>query len=320
MDQDAYRFPAEWETHSATWLTWPHNQDTWPSNLQAAQAEFDRLARTLAEVELVHLIANEELSPELKRRFDSQPNITVVEISTNDSWIRDYGPTFVKSKADGCTVGVNWIYNGWGEKYPPFDFDQQAATAILTYLDLPRLDSKLILEGGSIESNGLDTCLSTIRCITTRNPECKTGDLIAELSLKLGLERVLLLDCLDIPGDDTDGHIDQVARFVSDKQVVVSGRHEALVRPVLEENGFELIALPEPDEVWMHGSVLPASYTNFYFANGLVVVPEFGVPQDDAAKKLLTELCPQHQVIGLPSRELTVGLGSFHCLTQQQPA
>ena len=325
MPDTGYVFPAEWESHSATWLTWPHNRDTWPNNLVAAQREFETLVRTLADVEQVNLLAHDELSTELNRQFQDNERITIFDIPSNDSWIRDYGPTFVKSSVDGSIAGINWSYDGWGEKYPPFDLDQQVAKHMLDACHVPRVLSPLILEGGAIDTNGKGTVMTTSTCQSRRNPEIGNRELASELQQRLGMEQLLMLDSVEIEGDDTDGHIDQVARFVCDKRIVVSRRQMPLVQASFDqqpasESGFDLIPLPDPDEVRMFGSVLPTSYTNFYIANGMVVVPRFGVAQDGEAVSVLADLFPDRFVISLPSRELAVGLGSFHCLTQQQPA
>lgn len=315
-----FRFPAEWEPHAATWLTWPHNGETWPRNLKSAQAEFETFARTLAEVEDVRILATGELATELKQRFQQQPRIQIVNVPTNDSWIRDYGPTFVKSHVDGQVAGIDWIYNGWGEKYPPFDEDQRAARLILEASQIPRIESSLILEGGSIDSNGRSLVLTTRLCQERRNPDWTDEQISNELSLRLGIDQIVMLDCVEIDGDDTDGHVDQVVRFVAENRVVVPLRQWDAVRPALEPLGLEMIPLPDPEETRRFGNVLPASYANFYLASELVVVPAFGAPEDAAAIAVLSALFPDRRVIGLPSANLTVGLGSFHCLSQQQPA
>lgn len=320
MSSSVNRFPAEWETHAATWLTYPHNRDTWPSNLRQAQLEFEAFARTVSEVENVNILATGDLAQHLRRRFRSDLRISIYEIPSNDSWIRDYGPTFIKSTSDSIVRGIDWVFNGWGEKYPPYDSDQKAAARILDAIEIERIRSSLILEGGSIESNGQSICLTTRLCQTVRNPSLAIEQIKQELSAQLGLKHVLFLDSEIINGDDTDGHIDQVARFVSANQVVVSARQWEHVKPGLVDCELELIRLPDPGPVKVFDDVLPTSYTNFYIANEIVVVPEFGDPTDEPVQRQLKELFPGHQVIGLPSRNLSVGLGSFHCLSQQQPA
>ncbi|MEC9093533.1 MAG: agmatine deiminase family protein [Planctomycetota bacterium] len=314
-----FRFPAEWSPHAGTWLTWPHNQNTWPHNLSEAQSEFETFVRTIADVEPVNLLATGELGKSLTLQFSSHPQISVFDIVTNDSWIRDYGPTYVKAET-GSIWGIDWIYNGWGEKYPPFDSDQEAAKRILASSSIPSFQSSLVLEGGSIESNGESACLTTRQSVQARNPKRSTPEIKKELHQTLGLEDIYVLECAAIQGDDTDGHVDQVARFISPHQIVVSQRQAALVKAQLKKTDFQVIELPDPAEVKMFGTSLPCSYTNFYFANSTVIVPQFGDPQDDWVVGLLRELLPSRVVQGLPSRNLSVGLGSFHCLAQQQPA
>lgn len=321
-------FPAEWELHESTWLTWPHNPDTWPNNLSAAQSEFETFVRTIAETETVRLLSNEDLRTDLESRFAGHSRIELVFIPTNDSWIRDYGPTFVKHKASQQVVGVNWIYNCWGEKYPPFDFDVKVAERILIHAGLERIDSKIVLEGGAIETNGAGVCMSTRSCLfnSNRNSNISDDEILKELSDKSGCASIVLVDPKGIEGDDTDGHIDQVARFVSRRQLVVSGSQLESVNLALEaaqcdvRQEVETIEIPEPGVIKLFGSVLPASYANFYFANGIVIVPQFGVANDGRALKVMTDLLPDRDVIGLDSLNLTAGLGSFHCLSQQQPA
>lgn len=314
-----FRFPSEWSPHAATWLTWPHNRKTWPHNLAEAQSEFEAFVRKLADVEAVNLLATGELGKSLTDKFASQSWIRVCEIATNDSWIRDYGPTFVKNDT-GSIWGIDWTYNGWGERYMPFDADQKAANLILASGSIRSFRSSLVLEGGSIESNGESACLTTRHCVETRNPQLSRAEIEKELKRTLGLDTLYFLEYSEIEGDDTDGHIDQVARFVSNHQVVVSQRQVNSVASGLAESNFEIIELPDPAEVKMFDSVLPCSYTNFYFANGTVIVPQFGDPQDEIAMGILRDLLPNLEVTGLPSRNLSVGLGSFHCLAQQQPA
>jgi len=324
-------FPAEWECHEATWLTWPHNSDTWPHNLAAAQSEFETFVRTIAETETVRLLSDDAIRPDLESRFKGHSKIELIRIPTNDSWIRDYGPTFVKDQSSQKLVGINWIYNCWGEKYPPFDFDVKAAERILIHAGLEQLPSEIILEGGAIETNGLGVCLSTRSCLFNSNrrnsshrANVSDDEILNELSIKTGCKSIILVDPEPIEGDDTDGHIDQIARFVSPRILVVSISQMECVKRALEATGLgqeiETIEIPEPGVIQLFDFVLPASYANFYFANGIVIVPQFGVPNDEIALKILADLLPERDVIGLPSRNLSVGLGSFHCLSQQQPA
>lgn len=321
-------FPAEWERHEATWLTWPHNAETWPNNLAAAQAEFEAFVRTIAETESVRLLTHENVKADLESRFASHPKIELIPLPTNDSWIRDYGPTFVKERASREVVGINWIYNCWGEKYPPFDLDAKVAERILRHVGVQRVDSQLILEGGAIETNGEGVCISTRSCLfnSNRNGHYSNEEILNELTDKTGCQAIILVDPNPIEGDDTDGHIDQVARFLDGRRLVVSSSQIERVQLALERTefdsvgGIETFSLPDPGVIKLFDVVLPASYANFYFANETVIVPQFHVPADEIALKMLSDLLPDRNVIGLPSVNLSAGLGSFHCLSQQQPA
>lgn len=321
-------FPAEWEHHEATWLTWPHNAETWPNNLAAAQAEFETFVRTIAETEFVRLLTHEGVQADLESRFAGHPKIELIPIPTNDSWIRDYGPTFVWEKASQKVVGINWIYNCWGEKYPPFDLDVKVAERILRHAGVKRVDSQLILEGGAIEINGEGVCISTRSCLfhSNRNARFSNEEILDELTDKTGCQTIILVDPKPIDGDDTDGHIDQVARFLDRRKLVVSSSQMESVRLALDQSEFdssceiEAFSLPDPGVIKLFNVVLPASYANFYFANETVIVPQFHVPADEIALEMLSDLLPDRNVIGLPSVNLSAGLGSFHCLSQQQPA
>ena len=317
--QPIVEFPAEWLPHEATWMTWPENVETWPNNLAEAQAEFENLVRAIAETEPVYLIASDKWLPLLQKKFASASPVRLIEIPTNDSWIRDYGPTMVKSREKAATHGVAWSYDGWGKKYPPFDLDQAAAAAILESLGLPCLRSPLVLEGGAIETNG-QTLLTTLGCVAKRNPGWSLEQIERELRYRIGIRDVLFVDVDEIAGDDTDGHIDQAARFINEETLLISARQWETFPTDELANRFNLLELCDPlEEVRLFGSILPASYTNFYFANEVVLVPQFGDRHDPTALRSIAEHCPDREVIGLPSRHLSAGLGSFHCLTQQQP-
>lgn len=337
-----YRMPAEWEPQAAIWATWPDNVETWPENLIEAQIEFAALARTLAEITPVQVLVNRPSLEQAQQRlldFDVV-QVHLVDIATNDAWARDYAPTFVLDDAGGLAA-VDWDYNAWGGKYPPFDADQQVARRIAEGLGIPCHQPGLCFEGGALETNGAGIVLSTRSCAGDAH---RNGHLTAEERLAafesafqtwLGAQQVVWLPGDGLAGDDTDGHIDQVARFVDPQTVVCAwcensaDPQHAPLRANLEalERGLAavlpqatVIRLPIPDPIEHAGRRLPASYCNFLITDGLVVVPQFGCPADQRAMDILGPLFPEHRVMGLPSRNLSVGLGSFHCLTQQQPA
>ena len=335
----SYRMPAEWEPHAAIWLAWPDNKDTWPENLVAAQLEFTALAHSLAEFVPVHVLVNERSLGVAKRNLirPDTANVYLIDIATNDAWVRVYGPTFVIGQ-DQKLAALNWRYNAWGGKYPPFDLDQAVGKKVADGLGLQCLDPELCLEGGAVETNGQGIVLSTRSCASDEN---RNADVPADQRLAvfeaafekyLGANSTVWLPGDAVAGDDTDGHIDQLARFVSETTIVYAWsqesdpQHEALranldaLKQGLEHLGeFKLIPLMIPEPVTAFGRRVPASYCNFLITNELVIVPQFGVPEDAAAVETIKSFFDERYVIGLPSRNLSVGLGSFHCLSQQVP-
>ena len=335
-NMSSFRMPAEWEPQSAIWLSWPHNGETWPENLREAQSEFVRLAETIAATQQVWVMAGGREIEQARRRFNLKANIEIVGIETNDAWARDYAPTFVKNEA-GELIAINWIYNAWGGKYPPFDTDQKVAREVAEHLKIPVVSPKFCFEGGAIEVNDLGVLLCTKSCALdpNRNAGMSLSQAESILNQHLGTEKIIWLSGDAIEGDDTDGHIDQLARFADrntivyawseradDPQLEPLGRNLGELQSQLNSHGLsevELISLPIPAPIEFHGRRIPASYCNFLITNELVIVPQFEVKEDAQAIAILKPLFPSRSVIGLPSRNLSVGLGSFHCLSQQQP-
>ena len=264
-------------------------------------------------------------------------NVTCVDIPTNDAWARDYAPTFAID-SQGALVAVDWRYNAWGGKYPPpYDLDQRVAKRVAGYLGIAHASTTFCFEGGAVEVNDCGVLLSTRSCALNpnRNPEIKLAEVESIFKRYLGAKVCLWLTGPAIHGDDTDGHIDQIARFVNPTTIVVASdggnegpQSEGLkqnyqdLRQQLEFNGLEhyrVVLLPLPSPFQFCGRSIPASYCNFLITNELVIVPQFGVGEDEQALQILTPLFPNRQIIGLASRNLAVGLGSFHCLSQQQP-
>jgi agmatine deiminase len=328
------RWPAEWEPHSATWLSWPRNADTWPRNLAQAQAEFADFVRVIAEVEPVKLLCGGDARETASRFVGNVPNVELIDLPTNDAWMRDYGPTFVE-QAGQATV-IDWTYNAWGGKYPPFDNDAQVALAAATRLQIPTVSIQRVIEGGALEGNGAGVVMTTRSCLLNPNRSGPRAEKEIDALLKeqLGANEIWWLEGGDMVGDDTDGHIDQIARFISADTILVSSeqnsgdpnyqtfrraQEQLLEFSTRHQGRMQVIELPMPSAVMMFGVRLPASYANFYFANGIVIVPQFDDPNDEHAIKLLRTLLPDRKVIPLASRNLSVGLGSFHCLSQQQP-
>lgn len=329
--------PAEWERHAATWLSWPHNRDSWPGQFEPVPGIWAELVRVLCDVEPVHILAGgASVMEEARRMIGRLPNVALHDIPTNDAWMRDHGPTFLVSSSGAAPALVQWGYNAWGGKYPPFDKDQQVPRRIAELLNMRRFEPGIILEGGAIDVNGTGSVLTTEQCLL--NPNRNTGlpreEVVRYLADYCAAPHVIWLGG-GIVGDDTDGHIDELARFVSQRTVLAAveddpadPNHEPLrdnlarLRVARDEQGrpLEIVTLPMPRPVHFGEHRLPASYMNFYIANSLVVVPQFGDPADALALNTLAELFPGRRVRGLRAVELAWGLGAFHCITQQQPA
>lgn len=332
------RMPAEWELHECTWLSWPHNRDTWPKILPDAQMEFIEFVFAIAASETVKVVVPNERELETAQchlaKRGTKFSIDFQIIPTNDAWIRDYGPTFVHH--DQGLAAIDWRYNAWGGKYPPFDHDQSFVFHLCERLQVRRIQSELCFEGGAIEvdGNGLAMCTRSCAMDPNRNPKWAIEQIENELRQCLGLNQLIWLSGDAIAGDDTDGHIDQLARFLpggnivyamtsdsSDPQTERLMRNLSDLKKSVDENCRELIELPLPCPVFLYDIQLPASYCNFYTTNRSVIVPQFDKPESDQrAIDLLSNCFDDREVIGLPSLHLVWGLGSFHCLTQQQPA
>ena len=334
MNDETFSMPAEWQPHAAMWLSWPHNADTWSQNLELAQAEFRQLVEAVARFEPVNLLAGNVDAAELN--FDS-PNIRIVPIPTNDAWARDYAPTFVKSSS-GRLKSVDWFYNAWGGKYPPFDLDQKVAQAVADFLQIENVKVDFCLEGGALEINNKGTLITTRSCALAENRNPNSSQDKAETLFRkyLGAKDIVWLPGDAIDGDDTDGHIDQLARFTDDSTILHAWTQDSSDprRPAIEENvealkvamaeidsGCQFVELPITEPIHYCNLTLPASYCNFLIVNGGVIVPQFEQTESDAnAVAILSACFPNREIVALPSKNLTVGLGSFHCLSQQQPA
>ena len=328
-----YRWPAEWEPQSAVWLSWPRNPQTWPGKFEPVPAEFAQFARAIAEYELVHILAGGSVMEQARQLVGGMKNITLHDVETNDSWCRDHGPSFLTGNAL-----VDWEYNAWGGKYPPFDLDNQVPQRIAEITGRRRFAAGIILEGGAIDGNGQGTILTTESCLLNpnRNPQLGRDDLERYLRDYLGARKVLWLRGGGVAGDDTDGHIDQLARFVGPRTVVCATcddtsdenyppTHQNLgeLRHMTDEDDrpLEVVPLPLPGPLYYSEQRLPASYCNFLIINGAVLVPQFGDrAADERACSILRELMPNREVRGLSSLDLVWGLGSFHCLSQQECA
>lgn len=330
-----YRLAAEWEPHAATWLSWPHNRDTWPGAFEPIPEVFARFARSLAEQEPVNICAGSDaVLRDAERHVGSVPNITLHDIRTNDCWIRDHGPIFLSGPADAPPMLLDFQYNAWGGKYPPFDDDNRVPGQVAEITGYERVALDMILEGGAIDVNGRGTLLTTEECLLNpnRNPGMTRDEIEQMLADHLGATNILWL-CRGIVGDDTDGHIDQLARFVAPHHVVTiierdpgEANHLSLAEnlarlyELTDEAGrqLEVTTLDLPRPKYFGDQRLPCSYANFCIANNLVVVPTFDDPADDAALGKLRELFPGRKVIGQRAVDLVWGLGAFHCASKEQ--
>lgn len=334
-----YHMPAEWAPHASTWLAWPKNEITWPGEkMQEAREAYLRMLEALLPHERVHLLASDEKEAEsilfqLKSRSVNTSKLVIHPLTYVDGWIRDYGPTFLKNKA-GDKAWCKWIFNAWGSKYDDLMQDTQVFED-LRLISEPCFKADFVMEGGSIEVNGAGVCLTSEQCLlnANRNPHLSRQAIEKNLKDYLGVKQVLWLR-EGIVGDDTDGHIDDIARFVSEDTIVAAFEDNSADEnyPILKENwerlqtfkdlkghSFRSAQLPMPGRLEREGAPLPASYANFYLANNVVLVPIFDDKNDQRALKILQELCPKREIIPIPSAALVYGFGAVHCLSQQEP-
>ena len=334
-----YRMPAEWEPHAATWLSWPRREGiSFPDSFDRVLPALRAMVEALIKSERVCInVCNgaHEAEARAALRGLSMERVTFYRIPTNEPWCRDHGPIFLTRNADPRLAIVDWDYNAWGGKYPPCDLDEVVPTRAAQFLDVPVFYPRMILEGGSIDVNGAGVLLTTESCLLNpnRNPSLGRAEIEQRLRDYFGIREILWL-AEGIEGDDTDGHIDDLARFVSEHTVVTvveENREDENYQPLQENLGrlrqmkfeqgeIEIITLPMPKKIVREGQRLPASYANFYIANSCVLLPTFADPNDEGALSVLRKLFPDRRVIGIDCRELIWGLGTFHCLTQQQPA
>jgi agmatine deiminase len=334
--------PAEWAPHRGTWLSWPHKEASWPGKFGPVPRIFARMVRHLADHEEVHLnVAGPGMEEEVRRLLADEGagsgNVFFHHNPTNDAWCRDHGPIFLQREGPGGPeqAVVDWKFNAWGDKYPPYDLDDVIPTRVAEEYGLPVFHPGIVLEGGSIEVNGRGTLLTTEACLLNpnRNPTLSREEIEGYLRGYLGVRQILWLGD-GIVGDDTDGHIDDLTRFVDERTVVTvveddpgDENYEPLqanlerLRSMHDQDGrvLEVLTLPMPGALYHEGQRLPASYANFYIANGLVLLPTYDPEQDDEARSTLQRLFPGREVIGIDCTDLVWGLGAFHCVSQQWP-
>ncbi len=339
-----YRMPAEWEPHAATWLTWPRRDGiSFPGAYDSIPPVYAALIRHLSQVEEVRINVWDAAMEGETRAFLQSSGVSMSRVffhhfPSYEPWCRDHGPIFV-TKGAGNQRGravVDWDYNAWGGKYPPCDLDDAVPRHVAEFRGLPLFSPGIIMEGGSIEVNGRGTLLTTEACLLNpnRNPSLDQGQIEGYLKDYLGVEKILWLGD-GIVGDDTDGHVDDLARFVDPTTVVTvveeersDENYEPLrenldrLRRMTDQDGrlLTVVPLPMPAPMEREGQRLPASYANFYIANQIVLVPTFRQENDRRAIEILQGLFRDRRVIGVDSTDLIWGLGSFHCISQQEPA
>jgi agmatine deiminase len=330
-----FRMPAEWEPHEATWLAWPHEKSDWPGKFEPIPWLYGEIVRHLARVERVRILVEDGDAEQRARRVlkKCHADLAAVEFfgqPTNRSWTRDFCPLFVHNRA-GEVAATLWKFNGWA-KYDKYELDAAVPRTIAARINMRSWEPDLVLEGGAIDVNGAGKLLATEECLLSdvqaRNPGASRREMERALADYLGATEVIWLG-RGIAGDDTHGHIDDVARFTSADTVVIPAerdRSSANYEPLAENlarlrarGDLHVVTLPCPEPVYFNGQLLPASYANFYVANGLVLAPTFGDPTDRVALNTLARLFPDREVIGIPCRDLVLGLGTLHCMTMQQP-
>ncbi|MBL7850889.1 MAG: agmatine deiminase family protein [Cyclobacteriaceae bacterium] len=336
-----FRFPAEFEPHESTWLSWPHKEASWPGKINSIYPAYAFFVKLLAQSEKVNINVIDQAMEDFARGHLEKAGADLSRIffhhfPTNDAWCRDHGPAFLVHNQEKKRAIVDWDYNAWGGKYPPHDLDDVIPTKVGAALHLPVFHPGIIMEGGSVEFNGRGTVLTTTSCLLNknRNPHLSKAQIEKYLLDYYGQDQVLWLGD-GIVGDDTDGHIDDITRFIHESKVVTVIEHDRadenyaplqenlkMLQAMRLPNGrpLEIVELPMPSAVVYEDQRLPASYANFYICNRYVIVPTFRCSQDHKALEILQRHMPEREVVGIDSVDIIWGLGSFHCLSQQEPS
>lgn len=336
-----YYFPAEFAKQDAMWLSWPHKEASWPGKIETIYPVYAQFIKLVAEGQLVNINVADDAMKQKALHFVEDAGADLSKVNfflhpTNDAWCRDHGPAFLINPKEKKKMIVDWGYNAWGGKYPPFDLDDNIPTLIGKHYDIPVVYPGIVMEGGSVEFNGNGTLLTTTSCLLNenRNPHLNQKQIEEYLCNFYGVSNILWLGD-GIVGDDTDGHIDDLTRFVNEDTVVTVVEHDKNdenYEPLQEnlktlsklklENGKQMnvVELPMPTAIVYEDMRLPASYANFYISNKYVVVPTFRDKNDEKALEILQKCFTGRKVVGLDSTDIIWGLGSFHCLSQQEPA
>jgi agmatine deiminase len=336
-----YYFPAEFAKHDATWLSWPHKEASWPGKINSIYPNYCRFIKELTKGEIVRININDEAMKTFAVAHLQKAEVDLNKVEfyfnpTNDAWCRDHGPAFLIHPTNKEKAIVDWDYNAWGNKYPPFDLDDVIPTLIGKEFKLPVFNPGIVMEGGSVEFNGKGTILTSTACLLNpnRNPHLNKQQIEKYLCDYYGAEQILWVD-EGIVGDDTDGHIDDTVRFVNEDTVLTvveenkNDENYQLLQHNLKQlkqlrllNGKQLniVELPMPDKVVYEDQRLPASYANFYIANNSVIVPVFNCKKDAIALDIIQQYFADRKVVGIDSTDIIWGLGSFHCMSQQEPS
>jgi agmatine deiminase len=335
--------PPEWAPHRATWLSWPHKEASWPDNFEPVPAIFAELVAHLAPREEVHInVAGPDIETGVRSLLQAR-NIPPGQVffhhnPTNDAWCRDHGPIFVQRESGGQReeLILDWGYNAWGNKYPPYDLDDVIPSRVGAEFNIPVVHPGIVMEGGSLDINGAGSLITTEACLLhpNRNPELSRAQIEQYLKDYLGVRHILWLGD-GIAGDDTDGHVDDLTRFADAHTVVTVVEQDPAdenfkplmenlerLRSMKDQDGqpLRVVTLPMPNPLYQGDQRLPASYANFYIANGVVLLPTYRSPGDDIARETLQSLFPTRRVIGVDCTDLVWGLGAIHCVTQQWPS
>ena len=336
-----YRMPPEWAPHKATWISWPHNRESWPGKFEAVEPAMLKIVAELVRSEPVYInVCSSEHAEHVRALLQSAKinidQVELLEVPTNDAWCRDHGAIFVTRQGKQPILAIDCEYNAWGGKYPPWDLDAQAAAKMAEWLGVPKFDAGLVLEGGSIDVNGSGALITTEQCLLNpnRNPHLDRTAIEDRLRALFGVNQIIWLGD-GIVGDDTDGHVDDLTRFVARDTVVsvVETDQNDENYPALADNlarlksitlidgtPLKIVELPMPAPLYHEGQRLPASYANFYVANRVVLMPAFNDANDEIARAQLASCFSDREVVAVDCRDLVWGLGAIHCLTQQLPA
>ncbi|MDO8461756.1 MAG: agmatine deiminase family protein [Deltaproteobacteria bacterium] len=338
--QSGFRMPAEWEPHEATWLAWPHNLETWPEKFDKIPQVWAAMAKALCPHEKVNILVNDAKMEKEAKELLGVENVFFHHVPTNDAWIRDFGPIFVKNEK--AVAMTDWIFNTWGERWEPRPLDNAVPKKLAGPLGVKHFEPGIVLEGGSIDPNGRGSLLTTESCLLsrTRNPHLSRKEIEETLNEYLGITNVIWLK-EGIAGDDTSGHVDDLARFVKPDTVVcvveknrkdpnyeILQKNFEILQKATDQDGKPLKVLPLPMPRRVDGpkgkgypdETVPASYANFYIANHVVLLPIFHQESDAEATYLLQSVFPDRTIVPIDGRDLVWGLGGIHCVTQQQPA